>query len=474
LPFAGMALEFSPNRSPNPASQSWRSVANSIAKSADSASAFADVPQRQRPGDSDMTTDYIWLEPILIFFLILANGFFAASEIAMIAMRKSRIDALVERGVRSAAVVARLKADPDRFLATVQIGVTVISTFASAIGGAAASGYLKPQIAALPFSFAAYLSLVLGELVPKSLALRYSEQIACFVARPIDFVARITSVFVKALTASSNLVLKLFGGGENETASFISVDEVKSLIREGAAKGIFNETEEQLIHSVFEFTDTPAKAVMIPRTEIHALEVHASFAEVAKSFVESGFSRIPVYEGELDKMIGILYNKDVFKAFQEKSEFRIRDHLHPAFFVPSTLPISELLKQMQRRRLAMALVVNEFGEVEGLATLEDLVEEIVGEIRDEYDREEIGPVERLPDGSMVIQGSALLKDLKADFDLPFEESPDYHTLAGFMLARLKRIPRGGEWVEDNGYKLTIVDMEGRRIVKVKVERIAAA
>jgi putative hemolysin len=435
-----------------------------------------------------MTTDYVWLEPILIFFLILANGFFSASEIAVIAMRKSRIDALLERGVRSAAVVARLKADPDRFLATVQIGVTVISTLASAIGGAAAAGYLKPKIAALPFPFVArwaeaiallivvlpisYLSLVLGELVPKSLALRSSERIACFVARPIDFLARISAVFVKALTASSNAVLRLFGA-ENESATFISVDEVKSLIREGAAKGIFNETEEQLIHSVFEFTDTPAKAVMVPRTEIHALEVHASFAEVAKSFVESGFSRIPVYEGELDKMIGIIYNKDVFKALQEKSEFRIRDHLHPAFFVPSSLPISELLKQMQRRRLAMALVVNEFGEVEGLATLEDLVEEIVGEIRDEYDREESGPVERLPDGSMVIRASALLKDLKADFELPFEESPDYHTLAGFMLARLKRIPRGGEWVEDNGYKLTIVDMEGRRIVKVKVERAAA-
>jgi putative hemolysin len=164
----------------------------------------------------------------------------------------------------------------------------------------------------------------------------------------------------------------------------------------------------------------------------------------------------------------------VFKALVEKSEFHIRDHLHPAFFVPSTLPISELLKQLQRRRLAMALVVNEFGEVEGLATLEDLVEEIVGEIRDEYDREERGPVERLPDGSMVIQGSALLKDLKTDFGLPFEESPDYHTLAGFMLAKLKRIPRAGEWVEDNGYKLTIVDMEGRRIVKIKVEGVNAA
>jgi putative hemolysin len=437
-----------------------------------------------------MSINDFWFEAILILALIFANGFFAASEIAMIAMRKSRIDALVEKGVKSAAIVARLKDDPDRFLATVQIGVTLVSSLASAIGGAAAIGYLKPQIAALPFPLLArwseaialvivvvpisYFSLVLGELVPKSLALRYSEQIACFVARPIELLARVSAIFVKALTVSSNAVLRLLGGKDVDGASFISVDEIKSLIREGAAKGIFNEMEKELIHSVFEFADTPAKAVMIPRTEIHAVEVHSSLTEVAKSFVESGFSRIPVYEGELDKIIGILYNKDVFKALQEKSDFRVRDHLHPAFFVPSTLPISELLKQLQRRRLAMALVVNEFGEVEGVVTLEDLVEEIVGEIRDEYDREERGPVERLPDGSMVIQGSALLKDLKTDFDLPFEESPDYHTLAGFMLARLKRIPRGGEWVEEHGYKLTIVDMEGRRIVKIKVERINAS
>jgi putative hemolysin len=437
-----------------------------------------------------MTVEDFWLEALLILALIFANGFFAAAEIAMIATRKSRIDALLEKGIKSAAAVARLKNDPDRFLATVQIGVTVVSSLASAIGGAAAISYLKPQIAALPLPLVArwaeaiallivvlpisYLSLVLGELVPKSLALRYSEQIACFVARPIEFLARVSALFVKALTASSNFVLKIFGGNNNESASFISVDEIKSLIREGAAKGIFNETERELIHSVFEFTDTAVKAVMVPRTEIHAIEVHASLAEVAKSFVDSGFSRIPVYEGDLDKVIGILYNKDVFKALQEKSDFRIRDHLHPAFFVPSTLPISELLKQLQRRHLAMALVVNEFGEVEGLATLEDLVEEIVGEIRDEYDREERGPVERLPDGSMVIQGSALLKDLKADFGLPFEDSPDYHTLAGFLLARLKRIPRGGEWIEESGYKMTIVDMEGRRIVKIKLERLAAA
>ena len=437
-----------------------------------------------------MTLDYFWLEAVLIVILILANGFFAASEIAMIAMRKSRIDALLEKGVTAAAAVARLKNDPDRFLATVQIGVTVVSSFASALGGAAAIGYLKPQIAEIPISFVAhwadaialtivvlpisYLSLVFGELVPKSLALRYSEQIACFVARPIELLARVSGLFVKLLMASSNFVLRIFGGKDNESASFISVDEVKSLIREGTAKGIFNETERELIHSVFEFTDTPVKAVMKPRTEIHAIDAQSSLAEVAKDFVDSGFSRIPVFDGNLDKIIGILYNKDVFKALQERSDFRIRDHLHQAFFVPSTLPTSELLKQLQRRRLAMALVVNEFGEVEGVVTLEDLVEEIVGEIRDEYDREELGPVDRLPDGSMVIQGSALLKDLKADYGLPFDESPDFHTLAGFMLSRLKRIPRGGEWVEENGYKLTIVDMEGRRIVKIKLEKVATA
>ena len=432
-----------------------------------------------------MFIEGLWFEVALIFFLIMANGFFAASEIAVIATRKTRIDSLVEKGVRSAVAVARLKEDPDRFLATVQIGVTLVGTLASAIGGAAAIEFLKPMIESLPLPLVgrwgesvaillvvlpiAYLSLVLGELVPKSLALRFSERIAVLVAHPIDLLSRLTSFPVRILTASSNAVLWLFGGKDAGGASFVSEEEVKSLIREGAAKGIFDETEKELIHSVFEFADTPVKAVMVPRTEIHAVDVKTPRDEILKSFVESGFSRIPVYDGEMDRVIGILYNKDIFRALQEKGEFRAQDLLHPPFFVPSSLPISQLLKELQRKRSAMAIVVNEFGEVEGLATLEDLLEEIVGEIRDEYDREERGPVERLPDGSMVIQGSAQLKDLKSDYNLPFEESPDYLTLAGFVLAKLRRIPRGGERVEHEGYRLTIVDMEGRRIVKIKLE-----
>lgn len=432
-----------------------------------------------------MFIEGFWFEVVLILFLILANGFFAAAEIAVIATRKTRIDSLVEKGIRSASVVARLKDDPDRFLATVQIGVTLVGTLASAIGGAAAIQFLKPLIESLPLPLVsrwgesiaillvvlpiAYLSLVFGELVPKSLALRFSERIAILVARPIDFLSRLTSYLVKILTASSNAVLWLFGGKDAGGASFISEEEVKSLIREGAAKGIFDETEKELIHSVFEFVDTPVKAVMVPRTEIHAVDIKMPPDEILKSFAESGFSRIPVYEGEMDRVIGILYNKDILRALQEKGEFRAPDLLHPPFFVPSTLPISQLLRELQRRRSAIAMVVNEFGEVEGLATLEDLLEEIVGEIRDESDREERGPVERLPDGSMVIQGSALLKDLKSDYGLPFEESADYLTLAGFVLAKLRRIPRGGERVEHEGYRLTIVDMEGRRIVKIKLE-----
>ena len=432
-----------------------------------------------------MIYDSFWFEAALIFALILANGFFSASEIAMIATRKTRIDMLLEKGVKSAAAVARLKNDPDRFLATVQIGVTIVGTLASAIGGAIAMEYIKPLIQSLPLPLVvewgqtiaillvvlpiAFLLLVLGELVPKSLALRFSERIAFVVARPIELVSRLTSILVRILTSSSNKVLWLFGGKGEEGASFISVEEVKSLIREGAAKGIFNETEKELIHSVFEFVDTPVKAVMVPRPEIHALDIKTPSDKVFDSFVESGFSRIPIYEEEIDRVIGILYNKDIFEALQEKDKFNIRDHLHPPFFVPSSLPISQLMKELQRRRIAMAMVVNEFGEVEGLATLEDLLEEIVGEIRDESDREERGPVERLSDSSMVIQGSALLKDLKSDYGLNFEESPDYLTLAGFVLDKLKRIPRGGERVEHNNYKITIVDMEGRRIIKVKVE-----
>ena len=252
--------------------------------------------------------DSIWLGATVIFLLILANGFFAAAEIAVIATRGTRTDRVKGKRARSAAALNRLKEEPDRFLATVQIGITFVSTLASALGGAGAIQLLKPQIQSLPIPYAqtwgnyaailivvlpiAYLSLVLGELVPKSLALRFSERIAFFVALPIDAISRSTSFLVQILTHSSNGVLRIFGGKDSGTASFISEEEVKSLIREGTAKGIFDETEKELIHSVFDFVDTPVRAVMVPRTEIHSVDINTEPADILRNFVESGFLQV--------------------------------------------------------------------------------------------------------------------------------------------------------------------------------------
>jgi len=215
------------------------------------------------------------------------------------------------------------------------------------------------------------------------------------------------------------------------------------------------------------------REVMTPRPDIVGIRESATIGELRALFREQEYSRFPVFKDSLDNIAGFVFVKDLVALDSSDDTRPITPLLRPAAVVPESKRIPELLKQFQRQQTQIAIVVDEYGGTAGLVTIEDMLEEIVGEIRDEYDREERGPVERLPDGSMVVAGSALLKDLKADFDLPFEESPDYHTLAGLMLARLKRIPRGGEWIDELGHKLTIVDMEGRRIVKIKVEEYKA-
>ncbi|MBI3304382.1 MAG: HlyC/CorC family transporter [Deltaproteobacteria bacterium] len=430
-----------------------------------------------------------WLEITLISLLILANGFFSASEIAVISVRRSRIDQLIEEGSTSAQVVGRLKDDSDRFLATVQIGMTLVGSLASAVGGASAVEYLGPifQQSGSPFLrewggalaiglvvlAISYLSLVLGELVPKTLALRYPERIACVVARPLDLFSRMFSVIVKLLTASSNLLLFFSGSGARSTEALVSEEEVKYLIREGAEKGVFDDTEKEFIHSVFDFADTSVREVLTPRTEIHALEVQTSCAEALHEMIESGFSRMPVYEEDLERIIGIVHIKELLRAQEQGQTALLRDFLHPAYFVPDSMQISHLLRELQVRRAHMAVVVNEFGTVIGLATIEDLLEEIVGEIRDEFDVDEEQPVQEIGEGVLLIEGGVALSDLKEQHNLPLEETASYRTLAGFLLARLERIPKGGETVVHEGYRLTIVNMDGRRIAKVKVEKLNA-
>ena len=433
-----------------------------------------------------MSLESLWLQAIVILFLILANGFFSGSEIAIITARRGKLDELAKKGNHSASIVNSLKDSPDRFLATIQIGITIISSLASVIGGVAAVEVLKPLFLSIQIEtvqkFAelisvgivvvliSYITLIFGELIPKSLALRYAEELACISAIPINSLSRVASVFVGFLTKSSNFVLKLFGAKGLEERAFISEEEIKYFMKEGREKGIFEETEEALIHGVFEFADTTVKEIMVPKHKFNAIDIGTQPDQILKFIVESGFSRYPVYRDATENIIGILYNKDVFKVMEEKKPLVLRELIRPPYFVPDTVMISRLLRELQRRRIHMAIVVNEHGEVDGLVTIEDILEEIVGEIEDEYDIEKGGLVERLKDGTMIIDASSQLRDL-IDVGLPLEGTEELNTLAGFMYSKLQKIPRGGEFITHKGYRFTVVDVEGRRIVKVKVEKI---
>jgi putative hemolysin len=426
----------------------------------------------------------LWLEAILITVLILLNGFFSGSEIALISARRSRIQQLAKDGDARAQRVVAMREDPDRFLATVQVGVTFVGTLASAVGGVAAVRALSPMIGNIPLplppAFAepialgivvvsiTYATLILGELVPKSLALRNAVPLALSVSGPLDSLARAASPVVRLLTASNRFVLRLLGQKGAAQRAFISEEEVKYMVEEGREQGVFDQTEQDLIHSVFEFTEASVKDVMIPRPRIHAIDVETPVDEVLAHIVETGKSRYPVYRNSLDEVLGILYDKDLFRLLAEKKPITLAQVVRPAFFTPETTRVSRLLKSMQRRRMPMALVVDEYGGVEGLVTIEDLIEEIVGEIEDETDRDDQA-VRRLRDGSYIVDASVSIHDLADQHNLIFPESSEYETLAGFVITQLQRMPRGGEIVTYEGWRLTIVDMDGRRIARVKIE-----
>jgi putative hemolysin len=292
--------------------------------------------------------------------------------------------------------------------------------------------------------------------------------VALWVARPVDLFSRISSPFIRILTASNRLVLRALGSKTRLEAPLVSEDEVKMMVREGIEKGVFDQVEQELIHSVFEFTDTSVKEVMVPRPQIRALPIDSPTSETLRMIQEAKFSRFPVYGKDLDDVRGILYTKDVMRLLAGKRPIVLSKLLHPAHFVPETKMISDLLPELLRRRLHMAMVVNEYGSVEGLITIEDLIEELVGEIHDEYEPLEAG-VERSRDGSLLIEAHLSIHDLQSRYGLPFPESSEFETLAGFMLSQLQRIPQGGESVHYQSWKFTIADVDGRRITKVKAE-----
>ena len=421
---------------------------------------------------------------LTIFLLLLANGFFSGGEIAIISARRSRIEALVAEGSKGAARVQRLQDDMHQFLATVQIGVTVMGTLSGVVGGYLASRHLQPHFEGwalarwVPAAFVAssivgvsivYVGLILGELVPKTLALRYSEAVALLASWPLSVIARTSRWVVVLLTASTRGVLAVFGIKDVGTQSFVSEEEIMHMVREGRQQGVLDQTEMELIRSVFEFTDTPVRKVMVPRPKIFGLDVNTPPTSVGGLIVEAGFSRIPAFDGSIDNVVGLVYVKDALRLMEKREPVLMRRILHPVHFVPETKKVGALLKELQKRRTHMAMVIDEHGSVTGLVTLEDLLEEIVGDIKDEYDWEE-RPVERLRDGSMIVEGTVSAAELRETYGVPLPESEEFQTVAGFMLARLGAVPKGGEVVPLGEHRLTVVDVEKNRISKVKIEK----
>ncbi|MCX7913413.1 MAG: hemolysin family protein [Thermodesulfovibrionales bacterium] len=431
----------------------------------------------------------MWFEIFLIFVFIFVNGFFAASEIAIVSMRRSRVKKLMDDGVRNAQFINSLKEQPDKFFATIQIGVTAAGAIASAVAGATAVEVISPILkqTSIPIISASaegiaigivvlvvtYLSLIFGELIPKTLAIEYPEKISLAVSAYIEKFSKIANVFVYLLTASTNIILKPFGKKAHTKREFISEEEVKFLIEEGRTQGVFEPAEKELIHEVFEFTDTSVKEIMVPSPKMVTLRTNMSLDEIVAIISEEEFSRYPMIGKELNDVRGIVHAKEFFNILSRPDKDKIDItkiiKMKPPFFVPETMKISNLLREMQKRRLHMAIVVDEYGTVTGLVTLEDILEEIVGEIRDEYDTE--SPVIELLDKSYIIDPSITIRDLRDDYNIDIPESNEYETLGGFILTHLQRIPTIGETVEINNMRLRVIEMVGQRLSKIKLEKI---
>jgi putative hemolysin len=429
--------------------------------------------------------DTVVLELIVIAVLIALNGFFACSEFAIISIRKSRVAQLVAEGDERAKIVEEQQKDPPRLLAIVQIGMTLTGATASAVGGIVAVEHLKPLMQKLPYDMVqhaaepisvglvvavlSYLILIFGELVPKTIGLQYADTVALRVARAIYLLERVGGVVVSLLTFSCNLVLKLMGIKGKERA-FITREEVQHIVAEGHETGVFSASEHEYIKNIFDFTHTSVREVMVPRTRMAALDLELSRSEMIDFILENQYSRYPVFRGSIENIAGFIHGKDFLGRVVTEPDFDITTIVRPPFFVPEGKKVNELLKEMQRKRIHMALVVDEYGGINGLVTTEDLLEELVGEIEDEHDIGEPHRVQRLADGSLVVDALISVADLEDLLAVDLGEDLPYDTLAGLILHQLGRFPEKGEKLEVNGFLLVCEEVKKTAIVKVRIVR----
>jgi putative hemolysin len=430
----------------------------------------------------DGSPSNVLLELLVILILILLNAFFAASEMAVVSSNKTRLSILAEEGNEKAKLLLKLLNEPSRFLATIQVGITLAGFFASASAATTISDKLSVvldkfnipgshQISVILITvLLSYITLVFGELFPKRVALQNSEKIAMFSIRPIIFISKLTLPFIKLLTFSTNTLVKLFGLDLENLEEKISEEEIRSLIEVGEENGVINEIEKNMIDGIFEFDDTLAKEIMTPRTNVFALDISTPIDEIIDEVVEEQYSRIPVYEEDFDNIIGILYMKDLFAQMRKESleGLNIKELLRPAYFVPETKNIDALFKELQVTKNHLAILIDEYGGFSGIVTIEDLIEEVMGNIFDEYDVND-DTIQKIDPNTYIVDGLTSIDEINELLDLELP-SDDFDTIGGFVITLLGSIPEedADHTIEYENLTFKIEKVSEKRIEKLKI------
>jgi putative hemolysin len=414
------------------------------------------------------------LRIFLVFLLLLGNALFVIAEYALVTARRTRLTEMRKRGRRGAGVALRLMDEPTRFISTVQIGITVFSILLGAVGEPLLSHFFDPLGRTgsflLAFALLSYLGLVLGEVVPKAIALQKAEQIAAVLAPAVDVFQRVMHPAVVVVQGSGKLILRLLGMRSAPVGVFVhSEEELRSLLAEAEEGGVIEEAEEEMIYKVFDFADKEAHDVMVPRPEVIGVSVDLPPHECLAAIIDSPFTRYPAYRGSLDEIVGILHVRDLFSALYANGidNVSIEAILRPAQFVPETKDLGPLLTEFRRTNQHLAIVVDEYGSTQGIVTLEDLLEQIVGEIEDEYDMPD-DSVQHVDDHTVRVDGTFPIDDFNERFQRELPQD-DYHTLAGFVFGELGRAPETGDEVVWDGLRFQVIETDGPRIELLEIE-----
>lgn len=432
--------------------------------------------------DATLWIDLLKLAGVVV--LVLANGFFVSAEFALVSIRRTRVAELVAQGNSAAFWVQKAVNDPDRFIAATQLGITLASLGLGWIGEPALAHLIQPVVelfpaalqsgishslsAAFAFGVITFLHVVIGELAPKSIALQSTERVALIVARPTVWTEWIFKPAIWLLNGAGNALLRVAGVKPAEGHELVhSVDELKMLVTASAESGVVELDEEEMLHAVFDFSDTLVRQVMVPRTEMVAVPADATLESLKDIAIQNPFTKLPVYQDSLDHVIGVVHLKDVLRATLGKraGAKTARDLMRETIFVPETARIGTLLKRFRARQQHLAIVLDEYGGTAGVVTLEDLLEEIVGEVSDPFDAEP--EIQAMPDGSSLIDGLTLIDEVNEHFGLQLAD-PDYDTIAGFVLGKLGRMAQVGDSVDVGGANFRVEAMDGRRIARVSL------